>query len=326
MMRKLILAAFCVAVAASGVGARTNLDADLKLFTSWFEGRFDNHAQTVEEKEAGTEHPHEWIHSIFKRVDLPAIGRDVFYVQQYMDGDETKIYRQRLYVFSVNRAEKAIELRIHTFADEKAVVGAHLDPSKLAGVTLDKLDAPKGCEVFWRLTKARDKFEGSMKPGACRVVSKRSGKALIISDDLFLTKDEIWIRDQAKDEQGNYVFGNKSNVHHKLRRARVFDGWTAVLKDGSTELRGEDGPAETWEGKRGLMIHDQGGRLRINDRFSAELAQLSYRNGTRVLKLGIVDNASGKTVAYTWGDPDSERIGINLRWIQAGFTLQGEAK
>ena len=161
-----------------------------------------------------------------------------------------------------------------------------------------------------------------MKPNACKVVSKRSGKTLIITDDLFLTKDEIWINDQAKDDQGNYVFGNKANIHHKLKKVKMFEGWTAVLKDGSTETIGQDAPADAWDGQRNLIIYDQGGRVKINDKFSAELAQLTYKNGTKVLKLGIVENASGKTVAYTWANPEAERIGINLRWIQAGFALK----
>ena len=302
--------------------AAQNPSKEMPLMMKWFEGRFDNYQQTFDEKESKAEFPHERIHSIFARVNLPLIGDNVFYVQQFMDGDETKIYRQRLYVFTPNKKEKAIELKIYTFADEKAVLNAHLDNSKLNGLTLEKMDSPKGCEVFWRLNKAGDKFEGSMKKDACKVVSKRSGKTLIITDDLFLTKDEIWINDQAKDDQGNYVFGNKSGVHHKLKRVRMFDGWTAVLKDGSTEMTGQDAPADAWTGQRNLMIHDQGGMVKINDKFSAQLAQLTYKNGTKVLKLGIVDNATGKTVAYTWANPEAERIGINLRWIQAGFTLK----
>jgi hypothetical protein len=306
-------------VGFSGAAAQ-NLKKELPLMMQWFEGRFDNFAQTVEEKESKAEFPHEQIHSIFTRVNLPNIGENVFYVQQYMDGNEAKIYRQRLYVFTPNKKEKAIELKIYTFPDEKAVLNAHLDQSKLAGLTLEKMDSPKGCEVYWRLKD--DKFEGSMKPNACKVVSKRSGKTLIITDDLFLTKDEIWINDQAKDDQGNYVFGNKSGIHHKLKRVRMFEGWTAFLKDGSTEMTGQDAPADAWDGQRNLTIYDQGGLVKINDKFSAQLAQLTHKNGTKVLKLGIVETASGKTVAYTWANPDATRIGINLRWVQAGFALK----
>jgi hypothetical protein len=322
MRRKNYIAVVFFTFALVTGAAAQNLKNDLALLTRWFEGRFDNYAQTVEQKESKTEFPHERIHSIFHRANLPNIGENVFYVQQYLDGDETKIYRQRLYVFAPNEKERAIELRIYTFDDEKKYRDAHLDASKLKDLIAANLKATPGCEVFWRLDKTGAKFEGSMKPDACKIFSQRLKKNIIITDDLFLTKDEIWINDQARDEQGNYVFGNKANVHHKLKRAQIFTGWTAVLKDGSTEMRGADAPAEAWDGQRNLQIHDQGGTVKINEKFSAELAQLAYKNGTRVLKLGIVETASGKTVAYVWASPEAERIGINLRWIQAGFTLQ----
>jgi hypothetical protein len=287
---------------------------------SWFEGRFDNFAQTVEEKESGAQFPHEHIHSIFARVDLPQIGENIFYVQQYMDGDPTKLYRQRLYSFTVDKREKAIVLKIYTLPDEKALVDAHLDKSKLQNLALKDLASPAGCEVYWR--RSGDRFEGTMKKDACRVVSKRSGKTLIITDDLFLSKDEIWINDQAKDEQGNYVFGNKSGVHHKLKRVRLFEGWTAIAKSGSTEMATADLPAEEYDGKRNLITYDQGGFLKLNDKYTARLAQMTYKSGLKVMTLSIIDNATGKNVAYTWTNPDAERIGINLRWVQVGLTLK----
>ncbi len=107
-----------------------NLSADLKLMMKLFEGEFDNYGQTYAEKESKAQYPHEHIHSIFARVNLPAVGENVYYVKQYMDGDPAKIYRTRLYSFVPNEKESAIELRIYTFPDEKAVNDAHLEQSK----------------------------------------------------------------------------------------------------------------------------------------------------------------------------------------------------
>ena len=87
-------------------------------------------------------------------------------------------------------------------------------------------------------------------------------------------------------------------------------------------MTGQDAPPDAWGGQRNLAIHDQGGMVKINDKFAAELAQLTHKNGTKVLKLGSGENASGKTVAYTWANPEAERICINLRWVLAGFTLK----
>lgn len=308
---------FCLPIAAKG-----KLEDDMKLFSSWFEGRFDNYAQFYNEKENKAEHPHEQIHSIFKRVDLPKIGKNVFYVQQYLEGDETKVYRQRLYVFTPDKAEKALKLIIYNFDDEKKYRDSHLDSAKLSGLTTGNLTTVSGCEVFWKLNETKDKFAGYMKKDACKVASKRLGKTIIITDDLFLTKDEIWINDQAKDEQGNYVFGNKANIHHKLRRVRWFEGWTSILKTGETTMATKDFAAEEYDGKTKIVIHDQGGTVKINDTYSIQLAQLQHRSGLLVMTFKLIENAGGKAIAYTWTNPEAARIGINLRWMQSGFALK----
>jgi hypothetical protein len=304
-----------------GIGQGRSAE-DLRLFTQWFEGRFDNYAQYYNDKETKVEHPHEHIHSIFKRVNLPELGKDVFFVQQYLDGDENKVYRQRLYIFTPDEKENAIKLIIYSFDDEKKYRDAHLDESKLKGLTMANLSTVPGCEVFWKVNETRDKFVGYMKKDACRVVSKRTGKTIIITDDLYLTKDEIWINDQAKDEKGNYVFGNRSNIHHKLKRVRWFEGWTAILKSGEPQIFNQDFSAEEYDGKTKILIHDQGGTVKVNEKYSIQLAQLQHRSGLWVLTFKVIENASGKAIAYSWTNPEAERIGINLRWLQSGFTLK----
>jgi hypothetical protein len=322
MSKKIVVVYILIFLSVLNNFGQGKLEEQMKLFSSWFEGRFDNYAQYYNDKENKVEHPHEHIHSIFKNVNLPNLGKNVFYVQQYLDGDESKVYRQRLYNFTVEKKEKALKLTIYNFDDDKKYRNAHLDTSKLNGLTMANLSTVPGCEVFWKLNQKGDKFTGYMKKDACRVVSKRSGKTIIITDDLFLTKDEIWINDQAKDEQGNYVFGNKSNIHHKLKKVRWFEGWTAILKSGETPMTTQDFNSDEYEGKTKIVIHDQGGKVKINDKYSVELANLQHRSGLWVLTFKVIENASGKAVAYTWANPEAERIGINLRWLQAGFTLK----
>ena len=84
MIRLFILLACLASVAA----AQSKPETDLRLMMNGFEGRFDNYQQVIEEKESTAEFPHEHIHSIFARVNLPR--ENVFYVKQYMDGDEAK--------------------------------------------------------------------------------------------------------------------------------------------------------------------------------------------------------------------------------------------
>jgi hypothetical protein len=322
MSRKIVVVCILIFLSVLNNFGQGKLEEQMKLFSSWFEGRFDNYAQHYNDKETKFEYPHEHIHSIFKRVNLPNLGKDVFFVQQYLDGDESKIYRQRLYIFTPDKKEKALKLTIYSFDDDKKYRDSHLDPAKLNGLTMANLTTTPGCEVFWKLNKARDKFEGYMKKDACKVMSKRLNKTIIITDDLFLTKDEIWINDQAKDEQGNYIFGNKSNIHHKLKKVRWFEGWTAILNSGETPMATQDFEAAEYDGKTKIVIHDQGGKVKINDKYSVQLANLQHRSGLWVLTLKVIENATGKAISYTWTNPEAEKIGINLRWVQAGFTLK----
>ena len=77
---------------------------------------------------------------------------------------------------------------------------------------------------------------------------------------------------------------------------------------------------------RDLRLHDEGSIFPISDGgeptgYALELARLTYQNtNTAVLKLGVIDESSGATLSYAWSAPLAERIGINLRWVQAGFT------
>lgn len=77
---------------------------------------------------------------------------------------------------------------------------------------------------------------------------------------------------------------------------------------------------------RDIALHDEGFVVSIADAgkptgYAVELARLTYQNTrTAVLKLGVVDESSGETVSYSWTEPGTERIGINLRWVQPGLT------
>ncbi len=194
------------------------LEKDLKLISKWFAGYFDNREQVAEEKAKNTEPEliHEQIHGIFARVEIPAFGKNVLYVKQYMDDDPSQVYRQRIYSFHTNEKEEAIELRIYAFFDDEAYMDAHLEPSKLSGLTPEKMSFKQGCELFWQ--RKDNHFLGYMKEGACRVCSKKIGKTITITDDCYLDREQLWIRDRAMDEDGNYVFGHKGNIHHKMKK------------------------------------------------------------------------------------------------------------
>lgn len=306
------------------------LAKDLRLLLDYFPGRYDNDLQVYFDGELNTPDSERngRIHSIFAPVTLPAFGPNMFYVEQFSDNDPNKIYRQRLYRFSIDAAEKAIKLEIFapSAAQAQAIKGAHLDPSKLTVLSPANMTLYPGCEVFWR--RQEQQFIGTMKPSACRVKSQRTGKTLIITDSLVLSNRSITILDQAVDETGAYVYGNKANVPHKLRKARPFTCWTSVLRGAK---HGDAGIGlESWTFERS-WIHDQGGELPVKTdetparEFYLRLRMVEWPYGTNrpSLTLYVHEKGNPRAISYSWADEGANRVGINLRWLQASCTMAG---
>ncbi|MEY4936548.1 MAG: hypothetical protein RIS64_2907 [Bacteroidota bacterium] len=315
-MKQTILSILCflLAYVTDAQSSKNDVKALLKQLT----GEFDNFQQVWQEKEDKIPDSlrHEHIHSIFSAAEIPALGQNLLFVKQYMDGDTDKIYRMRMYRFSADKKEKAIRLDIFTFKNEKLYFSANHNPLILKDLKIDDFTNSEGCAVFWK--REKEAFIGYMKEKACNFVSKRSGKHIYIMDSLRLTKDALWIRDEATDENGKYVFGHLGKIHHKLLRCKAFKGWFAIQKDGKEDK---------YDFVGNLRLHDQGWKRRVVlangtvTPYTIELAQVMYEKTIAVLKLAVYEEGKEKAIAYAWTSPDAERIGINLRKIQAGFTL-----
>lgn len=292
-----------------------DLQANMQEMLGWFEGEFDNFQQVYKEKEDKAKEIHEHIHSVFKKVTIPAFGENVFYVIQYFDGDTSKIYRQRIYSFSPDMMEQAIRLDIYSFKTDSLYYYANLFPEKLNGLTPQQMTTIDGCGVWWK--KIDNKYIGYMKEKACNFISKRSGKKIYVTDSLQLTPNEIWIRDEAYDENGAYVYGNKEKIPHKLKRCNFYKGWILLQKAGFDEQ---------YHQQRNLVWHDQGKRIRLitedgkATKYEVELAAVVYGKDLEVLKIALYEVGVSKAITYSWGSPGTNNIGINLRWLQAGLT------
>jgi hypothetical protein len=295
-------------------------NSDLTLMKTWFAGEYNNYQQVHKEKEDSVKKEliHEHIHSIFEPVTIPWLGTDVYYVKQYMDNDPKKVYRQRVYSFSENKTEKAIQLDIYSFKDktlDSIYTNAHKEKSLFANLTKDQLTSSPGCEVFWK--KNADHFIGYMKPRACNFISKRSGKRIFITDSLILNDKEIWIRDEAEDEDGNYVFGHRGKIPHKLRKVKYYTGWAAAKKPEAVEM----------DAIRNLSLHNQGDRQAIKfadgspTGYDVRLGQLIYGKDLEVLQIAVFKSGEETPINYIWTDATAERIGINMKgFFQVGMT------
>jgi len=350
---KALIASFFFISAASNIAAQTasptntqtstqtpQLKADFDRFISWFGGEWNNNEQvwqqSVDAKAASTAPAKEedknkpveekitHMHHIFAPVLAPKIGSHIYYIQQSLDGDLTKSYRQRIYRLTPDEKENAVKLEIFNLFDEKAFFDAHKKPAMFSDLDVTRLRSTPGCEVYWRYDTNAKSFEGTMKPNACGFVSKRYGdKSIIVPDTLKLTENEIWINDQARDEAGNYIFGSKTNTPIKNRKVRYFTGWVYLHRDGPKA----DITDKKFSFRRDVVIHNEGQKIPLlyddgsDTPYLLELAQLTYQN-TRIaiLKMAVINKATKKNEFYIWAQPDGTRIGINHGWIQVGLT------
>jgi hypothetical protein len=321
--RSLCTIAFAACAAIAAHAENPYLHDDYVRFIEWFPGEYDNHEQVWQEEGEKSAQPHEHIHHIFTPVKIAALGEQVYFVQQTLNDDPENIYRLRAYTLQEDADRSALVMTIYRFKDEAVAKDAYRTPEKLAVLTLDDFTTIPGCEVYWQWHEPH--FKGTMVQDACSFVSERSGKRIIVNDDLRLSKDELWIRDVAVDEEGKPVFGDAKRSHHINRKVRYYDGWAAMKRGGKKA----EADSKDWVGVRGLRLHNEGRTIKlVSDSgealgYSVQLARLTYQNTTTpILKLALIDDATGKTLSYAWAEPDGKRLGINLGWLQVGFTLR----
>ena len=117
-----------------------------------------------------------------------------------------------------------------------------------------------------------------------------------------------------------------ADAREDARLVRWFGGWAAVNGGGPKA----DATSRDWHMNRELRLGSEGGRAPLKWRdgsasgYSLALERLTYRDGdVPVLKLSVIDDASGSTLAYAWANPEATRIGINLGWVQVGLEREG---
>lgn len=139
-----------------------------------------------------------------------------------------------------------------------------------------------------------------------------------------LSPDGLSLQDEVQHAGSVKAASQAAIVPSRNRSLCYFSGWTVVKKaDRAVALEDQS----MWSMVR-FVIHNDGQLLPIKDDktgqdtgYSLQLAQLTYQN-TRdpILKIGLIENGSGLTVACSWASTDAKQLGMNLRWFQTGVT------
>ncbi|MEM1231904.1 MAG: hypothetical protein AAGI15_15280 [Pseudomonadota bacterium] len=161
-------------------------------------------------------------------------------------------------------------------------------------------DSGRTCD--WRWLPQGEGYRGSPVP---RSRCDRSLPAAISVDSDFLRVE--YGRDAAD----------------QARRVIFYRGWISMKRQRIDPEAGDD----DYLFMRDLTAHNEGFKTPLLDKdgapsgYTVELARLTQQTTqAAVLKIGVIEDATGKTLRYAWADPFADRIGINLRWFTSGWT------
>jgi hypothetical protein len=162
----------------------------------------------------------------------------------------------------------------------------------------------------------------SADPAACAAIVPGIGAGAALLP-LAIEREGEWLRVRLYADQAR-----GAEAREDLRLVRWFTGWAAINGGGPKA----DAASRDWHMDRAVRIGSEGGRYPLRWRdgsasgYSLVLERLTYREGNvPVLKLSIVGDADGATLAYAWANPEASRIGINLGWVQVGLDREDAA-
>ncbi|HEX7769631.1 MAG TPA: hypothetical protein VF422_06345, partial [Dokdonella sp.] len=119
------------------------------------------------------------------------------------------------------------------------------------------------------------------------------------------------------------------DAREDARKVQAYGGWAAINGGGPQA----SADSRDWHMDRSVQLANEGGRTPLAWRdgqpsgYSLVLERLAYQDGNvPVLKLSVVEDSTGRTLAYAWADPHAERIGINLGWVQAGLERRADGR
>jgi hypothetical protein len=304
----------------------TPTERDIMILAEMLPGVYDNEEQTYfnGRTKVRKEASHERMNSKIVRVDLPAFGRYVFFVQDSIESKLDEPTRIKLYTLAADNAAKAVRMRMYDLAsgpDKTKFINAHLNLPTLMELRPETTPWTEGCDVLWR--REAGQYKGATEAKTCKVKRDGDKKAHVVDYQLQLGQNNLWIRDLRFDTAGKQVGGNPDGIFHKLNRARDFMC--------HADIPGVSGGRDIPFKRNGpFPMTDQGGLVKFmsNEKEAREVNillrnvdwQVNNETGafTRdVLVLYVfAKDKDGKITdsAYSFTEPTVKRMGINLGW------------
>jgi len=309
-------------VVASSSGALTQ-QQQLDQIVSLLAGEWDNHQQLWLAKQvaqsAEPTQPLPRLHYSVQPLQAPKIGRRLFLVQQSGGGLADGRIRLRVWRFAVDQANGGVRQDVYAFRQPDRYI-ALLQAGQLPELRHQDLTPTPGCSLRWTAA-AQGGWMGSMSGQQCNAGERPGELPRYVRDQLYLSQDQLTV------ESTSALVGQRAPppVQLKLQRASQYEGWLAINPAGPNARSGD--AQRPWHTRKDLRLHDGGQRMEVlwddgsPSGWSIELARVQYPNASEpILRLDLIEDASGRVLTYVWAGADSTQIGMNLGWFQAGLT------
>lgn len=326
-MRQLAFVATLLAATAALAQGQdsTTAERDIMVIGELLPGVYDNREQVYFDQRGGVpkEEQHNRMHEIVHRVDLPAFGPFVFFVQDSRDNKLDQPNRLRLYSFWTEKSDPdRVRMRIWRIEDAARYRDAHKNPAVLADLAPANLRHAEGCDLFWR--REAGQFNAATDPTTCRITI--DGKKVTGEYQVQLAGDgrSLWILDRGLDRNGKPVTGHPDAVPHKLLRVRDFQ----CHIDMPGVSGGRDEPFERYGP---FPTVDQGGEIVFMTKEATPREmhvtlrnvdwQINNERGAFTRDVLVMYLYSKKpdgkleSYGYTFTEPTVKRVGLNLGWM-----------
>jgi len=278
----------------------THFERELGYLVEIWPGDYDNQEQVSLDARAydvdETELPR--FHAKVMRLTMPALGDSVFYIEKRNNDDPSNIHSRHVYSAIADDKIRAIRLNAYKVTSK----GAEKDVSKLRKRELERLS---GCDILLR----RDgySFVGQTEPSQCTELDKRGTH---VERYMRISAEQYSFNDRRVSPSGSYVADFKPRT---MQRAR----WFACMIDVP-----KDTPNLSNHTQHYIKIHDQGGQFLFTHPDGRELVLImrntwSYGMQRKTFFIGVFEGStSGKLLVYSWGQPGSDRIGMNPGYVR----------
>jgi len=187
-------------VAAATVSTEKSRAEQIALFTAWWVGAFSNERQVNADRVLSEPDYPESVRLLrdmrVYRVNAPAIGEVVLFLQEIKADLPNKAHRQRVMTFRWNESRGQIEVEQLFFAPELLYDQHFIPIGEIEKMKRADFVRQTGCDLFFNWEGEKQRFKGGMAPRKCEYRHPTSGM-VFAEFDMILDRHRLWYRDRS---------------------------------------------------------------------------------------------------------------------------------